>query len=58
MAGSSDIESVMDRMVHAQVTTTQKNLHTFTDADHKDLSALNHIRHHQRPQQPPQQPTT
>ena len=35
----------MDRMVHAQITTTQKYLHTLPDADAnaKNLTALNRI---------------
>jgi integrase len=34
----------MDRMGHAQITTTQKYLHTLPDADHKNLTALDRIR--------------
>ena len=33
LAGGSDLKSVMDRMGHAQITTTQKYLHTLPDAD-------------------------
>ena len=44
LAGGSDIKSVMDRMGHAQITTTQKYLHTLPDADQKNLDALNRIR--------------
>ncbi|MEP6666470.1 MAG: tyrosine-type recombinase/integrase, partial [Nocardioidaceae bacterium] len=44
LAGGSDIRSVMDRMGHAQITTTQKYLHTLPDADHKNLTALHRIR--------------
>ena len=44
LAGGSDLKSVMDRMGHAQITTTQKYLHTLPDADAKNLDALNHIR--------------
>jgi integrase len=50
LAGGSDLKSVMDRMGHAQITTTQKYLHALPDADSKNLSALDRIR---RPQQPP-----
>ena len=42
--GGSDLKSVMDRMGHAQITTTQKYLHTLPDADHKNLTALDRIR--------------
>jgi len=31
-------------MDHAQITTTQKYLHTLPDADQKNLDALNRIR--------------
>ena len=44
LAGGSDLKSVMDRMGHAQITTTQKYLHTLPDADAKNLDALNRIR--------------
>jgi integrase len=44
LAGGSDLKSVMDRMGHAQITTTQKYLHTPPDADQKNLTALNRIR--------------
>ena len=40
----------MDRMGHAQITTTQKYLHALPDADTKNLDALDRIR---KPQQPP-----
>src|SRR3954447_25646563 len=44
LAGGSDLRSVMDRMGHAQITTTQKYLHTLPDADAKNLDALNKTR--------------
>ncbi|MBC7632149.1 tyrosine-type recombinase/integrase [Aeromicrobium sp.] len=44
LAGGSDLKSVMDRMGHAQITTTQKSLHALPDADQKNLDALNRIR--------------
>jgi integrase len=44
LAGGSDLKSVMDRMGHAQITTTQKYLHTLPDADAKNLDALGRIR--------------
>ena len=53
LAGGSDIKSVMDRMGHAQITTTQKYLHALPDADHKNLTALDRIR---RPEQQPSAP--
>jgi site-specific recombinase XerD len=44
LSGGSDLKSVMDRMGHAQITTTQKYLHTLPDADAKNLTALHRIR--------------
>jgi integrase len=44
LAGGSDLKSVMDRMGHAQITTTQKYLHALPDADQKNLDALDRIR--------------
>jgi integrase len=48
LAGGSDLKSVMDRMGHAQITTTQKYLHALPDADAdanaKNLYALNRLR--------------
>jgi len=38
----------MDRMGHAQITTTQKYFHTLPDADPKNLDALNRTRGHRR----------
>lgn len=40
LAGGSDLKSVMDRMGHAQIQTTQRYLHAFDDADDKNLEAL------------------
>ena len=44
LAGGSDLKSVMDRMGHAQITTTQKYLHTLPDADAKNLDSLTKTR--------------
>ena len=38
----------MDRMGHAQITTTQKYLHALPDADTKNLDALNRTRGHHK----------
>ena len=43
LAGGSDLKSVMDRMGHAQIHTTQKYLHTLPDADQKNLDALDRM---------------
>ncbi len=34
----------MDRLGHAHIQTTEKYLHAPSDADHKNLTALNKIR--------------
>ena len=54
LSGGSDLNSVMDRMGHAQITTTQKYLHTLPDADQKNLDALNRIRRARRSGRQPQ----
>ncbi len=56
LAGGSDLKSVMDRMGHAQITTTQKYLHTLPDADQKNLDALDRIRGSRT--KPPDDPAT
>jgi len=40
LAGGADLKSVMDRMGHAQIMTTQKYLHALPDADQKNLAAF------------------
>lgn len=49
LAGGSDLKAVMDRMGHAQITTTQKfpHPHPDADADDKNLAALEKIRRSQ-----------
>jgi len=47
--GSDDLRSVMERMGHAQIQTTQKYLHTLPEADQKNLDALARARR-RRPQ--------
>ena len=49
LAGGSDLKSVMDRMGHAQIQTTQKYLHALPDADEKNLNALDRITRGSRP---------
>jgi len=46
----------MDRMGHAQITTTQKYLHSLPDADTKNLDALNRIRRRDAPEADPRDP--
>ncbi len=40
LAEGSDLRSVMERMGHAQIQTTQKYLHALPEADQKNLDAL------------------
>jgi integrase len=44
LAGGADLKSVMQRMGHSQIMTTQKYLHTLPDADDKALAAFESIR--------------
>jgi site-specific recombinase XerD len=53
LAGGSDLASVMDRLGHAHIQTTEKYLHAPADADAKNLSALRRIRNN-APATPPQ----
>ena len=44
LAGGADLKSVMERMGHAQIMTTQKYLHTLPDADDNALAAFESVR--------------
>ena len=44
LAGGADLKSVMERMGHSQIMTTQKYLHTLPDADKKALAAFESVR--------------
>jgi len=44
LAGGADLKTVMERMGHAQIMTTQKYLHTLPDADDKALAAFEAVR--------------
>jgi integrase len=44
LAGGADLKSVMERMGHAQIMTTQKYLHALPDADQKALAAFESVR--------------
>jgi site-specific recombinase XerD len=45
LAGGSDLRSVMERMGHAQIQTTQKHLHALPEADQRNLDALDRMTH-------------
>ena len=49
LAGGADLKSVMERMGHAQIMTTQKYLHTLPDADDKALAAFEAVRQRSTP---------
>ena len=40
LAGGADLKSVMDRMGHSQIQTTQKYLHTLANTDQTNVDAL------------------
>ena len=44
LAGGSDLASVMDRLGHAHIQTTERYLHAPANADAKNLRALDRIR--------------
>ena len=44
LAGGADLKTVMERMGHAQIMTTQKYLHTLPEADDRALAAFESIR--------------
>lgn len=43
LAGGADLKTVMDRLGHSQIQTTQKYLHTLPDANEQALQALTRV---------------
>jgi integrase len=48
LAGGADLKSVMDRMGHTQIQTTQKYLHALPDSDQRNLDAFERVLRNQR----------
>ena len=48
LAGGADLKTVMQRLGHSQIQTTQKYLHTLPDADDTALEAFTRIRRRRR----------
>jgi site-specific recombinase XerD len=44
LAGGADLQVVKERLGHANISTTEKCLHTLPEADETALSALHNIR--------------
>ena len=49
LAGGADLKTVMDRLGHSQITTTQRYLHALDTADDTALTAYLSIRNRDRP---------
>jgi integrase len=47
-AGGADLKTVMDRMGHSQIQTTQKYLHALPDAEDRALAAFQRTRERTR----------
>lgn len=53
LAGGADLKTVMDRLGHTQIQTTQRYLHALPDADDRALDAFQRIRGGESQQQDP-----
>ena len=49
LASGADLKTVMERMGHSHIMTTQKYLHTLPDADDKALAAFEAVRRRSAP---------
>lgn len=60
LAGGADLKTVMDRLGHARIATTQQYLHALADADDTALAAFQRTRdrhrHRHRPAEPDWEP--
>jgi integrase len=57
LAGGADLKTVMDRLGHSQITTTQQYLHSLDTGDDSALAAFLRIRHG-RDANPPTRPSS
>ena len=44
LAGGADLKTVMERMGHSQIMTTQRYLHTLPEAQDEALAAFERVR--------------
>ena len=56
LAGGADLKTVMDRLGHARIATTQQYLHALADADDTALAAFQRTRDRHRPAEPGWEP--
>ncbi len=56
LAGGADLKTVMDRLGHTRIATTQQYLHALADADDTALEAFRRTRDRHRPAEPDREP--
>lgn len=49
LAGGADLKTVMERMGHSQIQTTQRYLHALPDADDRAVAAFQRTRARRHP---------